>query len=321
MTDNMSDNKLVDVNNLKKHFSTNKGPLHAVDGVDFHIFDGETLGLVGESGCGKSTTGRLLIRLIENTDGEVLFKGENIFNFGKDEMKAFRRSAQIVFQDPYSSLDPRMSVSDIISEPLQVHKIFNNASERSKKVEELMEVAGLAKRTVNSYPHELDGGSRQRVGIARALSLNPDFLVLDEPVSALDVSIQAQIINLFDDLQQEYKLTYLFIAHDLSVVKHVSDRIAVMYMGEIVELADYDKIIFEPMHPYTQALVAAIPKMDIEAESEKIILEGDVPSPVNPVKHCRFYGRCRERMDICKEKEVSLQEVEPGRFVSCLLHQ
>lgn len=317
----MNDNKIVDVNDLKKYFSTKQGQLHAVDGVDFHIFDGETLGLVGESGCGKSTTGRLLIRLIENTGGEVLFKGENVFEFGKVKLKEFRRAAQIVFQDPFSSLDPRMSVSDIISEPLQVHRIFNSSQERSKKVEELMEVVGLAKRSVNSYPHELDGGSRQRVGIARALSLNPDFLVLDEPVSALDVSIQAQIINLFDDLQQEFNLTYLFIAHDLSVVKHVSDRIAVMYMGEIVELADYDKVIFEPKHPYTQALVSAIPKMELEAEDEKIILEGDVPSPVNPADYCRFYGRCRKRMDMCKEKSVSLQEIEPGRFVSCLLYQ
>jgi len=313
--------KLVEVENLTKIFPTKQGRLHAVDGVNFHILEGETLGLVGESGCGKSTTGRLLLRLLEATSGKVLFRGTDIQPLSRKEMKKFTKKAQIVFQDPFSSLDPRMSVSEIISEPLMVHKVFDNKKELKKKVEELMEFSGIANRLVNSYPHELDGGRRQRVGIARALALDPEFLVLDEPVSALDVSIQAQILNLFDDLQQEFKLTYLFIAHDLSVVKHVSDRIAVMYMGKVVELADFEKVIYDPLHPYTQALVSAIPRINIKDQSERIILEGDVPSPIEPDKICRFYGRCQMRQDICKEQEVTLQEVEPGRFVSCLLKQ
>lgn len=313
--------KLLEIKDLKKYFPTKQGMLHAVDGVNFHINRGETLGLVGESGCGKSTTGRLLLRLLEATDGEIFYNGENIQKFNKKKMKEFCTQAQMVFQDPFSSLDPRMSVADIIGEPLKVNRIHSNGKARKKKILEMMEFAGIASRLINAYPHELDGGRRQRVGIARALVLNPDFLVLDEPVSALDVSIQAQILNLFDDLQEEFDLTYLFIAHDLSVVKHVSDRIAVMYMGQIVEYAGFDQVIYEPQHPYTQALVSAIPRINLDEKRERIILEGDVPSPVNPESYCRFYGRCRERQNFCKEQEVFLEEVEPGRFVSCLLRQ
>ncbi len=312
---------ILNVNNLKKIFPTKKGPLHAVDGINFHVNQGETLGLVGESGCGKSTTGRLLLRLIEPSEGEILYRDKDVSSFNKKELKEYTKSAQIVFQDPFSSLDPRMSISDIIAEPLMVHKLYDDKKARQKRVEELMDFAGIARRLVNSFPHELDGGRRQRVGIARALALDPEFLVLDEPVSALDVSIQAQILNLFEDLQTEFGLTYLFIAHDLSVVKHVSDKIAVMYTGQIVELADYDKVIYEPLHPYTQALVSAIPRINIYDDSERVILEGDVPSPINPDKYCRFYSRCPERQDICKEKPVELLEVEPGRYVSCLLKQ
>lgn len=313
--------KLLEIKKLTKHFPTKAGLLHAVDEVDFHIFRGETLGLVGESGCGKSTTGRLLLRLLEKTSGEALFDGQDIFSFNRKQLKAYFRQAQIVFQDPFSSLDPRMSVADIISEPLIVNGLYKKRKARQQKIESLMELAGIAKRLVNSYPHELDGGRRQRVGIARALAVDPQFLVLDEPVSALDVSIQAQILNLFEDLQNQLDLTYLFIAHDLSVVKHVSSRIAVMYMGKIVEQGSFEQVIYEPAHPYTQALVSAIPRTSIKQKRDRIILEGDVPSPVNPDKYCRFYGRCQERQNICREQEVFLKEIEPGRSVSCLLRQ
>ncbi len=313
--------KLLEIKDLKKYFPTKQGLLHAVDGVNFDINRGETLGLVGESGCGKSTTGRLLLRLLSATGGEILYEGEDISTFNRKKMKEFATKAQMVFQDPFSSLDPRMSVADIIGEPLRVNRVYKSSKERKRKIEEMMEFAGIASRLINSYPHELDGGRRQRVGIARALVLNPDFLVLDEPVSALDVSIQAQILNLFEDLQDEFELTYLFIAHDLSVVKHVSDRIAVMYMGQIVEYADFDKVIYEPLHPYTQALVSAIPRIHLDDKRERIILEGDVPSPVNPEPRCRFYGRCQERKEICQEQEATLKEIEPGRFVNCLLRE
>ncbi len=313
--------KLLEIKDLKKYFPTKQGMLHAVDGINFEIKRGETLGLVGESGCGKSTTGRLLLRLLEATGGQIIYEGEDIANYNRKKMKEFAKKAQMVFQDPFSSLDPRMSVAEIIGEPLRVNRVYKNGRERRKKIEEMMEFAGIAPRLINSYPHELDGGRRQRVGIARALVLNPDFMVLDEPVSALDVSIQAQILNLFEDLQEEFDLTFLFIAHDLSVVKHVSDRIAVMYMGKIVEYADFDKVIYEPMHPYTQALVSAIPRINLDQKRDRIILEGDVPSPVNPDPYCRFYGRCRERKDFCREQEANLEEIEPGRFVSCLLRQ
>ncbi len=311
---------LVEVRGLRKIFPTKQGLLYAVDGVDLQIAPGETLGLVGESGCGKSTTGRMMVRLLEASEGEVLFRGEDVGRFNRARMKEFARRAQIVFQDPFSSLDPRMSVSEIIAEPLLVHGLYNGGKALRSRVGELMEHAGIARHHVNSYPHELDGGRRQRVGIARALALDPEFLVLDEPVSALDVSIQAQILNLFDELQREFNLTYMFIAHDLSVVKHVSDRIAVMYMGQVVELGSADEVIGRPLHPYTEALVSAIPRADRKRRQDRIILEGDVPSPVDPPAICRFYGRCPARQDICR-RPVELLEVEPGRWVRCVLRQ
>ncbi|WP_350343469.1 oligopeptide/dipeptide ABC transporter ATP-binding protein [Proteinivorax tanatarense] len=312
--------KIIEVRGLKKYFKTNKGPLHAVDDINFYIKKGETLGLVGESGCGKSTAGRVLLRLIPPTEGEVFFEGENILDFNRRKMRKARRDMQIIFQDPYSSLNPRMSVEEVISEPLYINKIYKKKNEIAERVKELMDTVGLSQRLVNAYPHELDGGRRQRVGIARALALKPKFIVQDEPVSSLDVSIQAQILNLMEDIQDEMGLTYLFISHDLSVVKHVSDRIAVMYLGKIVELGDYNSMFKNPLHPYTQALLSAIPIPKIDVEQEMIILEGDVPSPVNPPEGCRFYGRCRHRMDICNQKNPELFEIEKERFVSCHLH-
>ena len=309
--------KLIEVKNLKKYFNTKKGLLHAVDDVNFYINKGETLGLVGESGCGKSTTGRVLLRLLEATAGEVLFEGNDILKLNSSGMREMRKQMQIVFQDPFASLNPRLSLSEIIAEPLIVNKVYNNKADMNKKVKELMDTVGLAQRLINTYPHELDGGRRQRIGIARALALNPKFIVQDEPVSALDVSIQAQILNLMADLQDEFGLTYLFISHDLSVVKHVSSRIAVMYLGKIVEMSDYNSMFKDPLHPYTQALLSAIPVPSLEVNKEKIILEGDVPSPINPPEGCRFYGRCRHRQDICLNQSPELREIEPERFVAC----
>ncbi len=311
--------KILEVKDLKKYFKTGKGMLHAVDEINFHVYKGETLGLVGESGCGKSTTGRLILRLLDATSGSVVFEGRDIQGFNRRALKQYRKECQMVFQDPFSSLDPRMSIMDIIGEPLEIHGLVSNRKEKEKKVKELMDYGGVSRNYVNSYPHELDGGRRQRVGIARALAVEPKLMVLDEPVSALDVSMQAQILNLFDDLQKEFDLTYIFIAHDLSVVEYVSDRIAVMYMGKIMELSDYEAIIRRPSHPYTKALVSAIPIPSLEKSEERIILEGDVPSPVEPGRFCRFYGRCRERQEICKDTETHLREVEPNRHVNCLL--
>jgi oligopeptide/dipeptide ABC transporter ATP-binding protein len=312
----MSDT-LLEVKNLKKYFETKKGMLHAVDDVDFSIREGETLGLVGESGCGKSTTGRAILRLHEPTSGQVLYRGEDITKFSHDRMKSMRRRMQIVFQDPYSSLNPRLTVENLIAEPLYVNRIYKTKAEVAERVEAVMEVVGLEQRLINSYPHELDGGRRQRIGIARALSVNPEFIVLDEPVSALDVCIQAQILNLMAELQRKFHLTYLFISHNLSVVRHVSDRIAVMYLGKIVELSDYRSIFIEPLHPYTQALLSAIPKIKLDVKSERIILEGDVPSPVEPPPGCRFCGRCRYRQERCKAETPELREASAGRFVAC----
>ena len=289
----------------------------ALDDVSFSINEGETLGLVGESGCGKSTTGRVALRLLDATAGEVIYEGKDIMKMSNKEMREMRKKMQIVFQDPYASLNPRMSVSEIIAEPLLVHKIYKDRADMAKKVRELMETVGLAERLEHTYPHELDGGRRQRIGIARALALNPKFIVQDEPVSALDVSIQAQILNLMADLQDEFGLTYLFISHDLSVVKHVSDNIAVMYLGKIVEMTDSKNMFKNPLHPYSQALLSAIPLPKLGATRNRIILEGDVPSPVNPPKGCRFYGRCMYRQDICKEQEPDLKEYEPGHTVAC----
>jgi len=310
--------KLIEVNKLKKYFNTAKGLVHAVDDVSFHINKSETLGLVGESGCGKSTTGRLLIRLLDATEGEIFYDGKDINQLKKNEMREMRKKMQIVFQDPYASLNPRLTVSEIIAEPLIVNKTFTTKARRNKRIEELMDTVGLAQRLANAYPHELDGGRRQRIGIARALALEPEFIVLDEPVSALDVSIQAQILNLMADLQDQFGLTYLFISHDLSVVKHVSDRIAVMYLGKIVELADYKTIFNNPLHPYSQALLSAIPLPTLEIKRERIILEGDVPSPINPPKGCRFAGRCRHVTDQCLAEEPELKEVSDNHFVACL---
>ncbi len=316
----MHSRALIELHQLKKVFHTNQGALHAVDGVSFSILEGETLGLVGESGCGKTTTGRLLVRLLKATSGEVRFRGTDIQSLTRRSGKEFTGKAQIVFQDPFSSLDPRMSVGEIIAEPLTVHRLYRKRSDLMQQAASLMDYAGISPRHLNSYPHELDGGRRQRVGIARALALKPEFLVLDEPVSALDVSIQAQILNLFDDLQQEFNLTYLFIAHDLSVVKHVSQRIAVMYMGQIVELGTADEVIHDPQHPYSEALISAIPRIAKDRQRRRIILEGDVPSPVNPPKICRFYSRCPRRKDICRTA-VDLLETLPDRYVRCILRQ
>ena len=308
---------IVEVNNLKKYFQTKKGMLHAVDDVSFTIRKGETLGLVGESGCGKSTLGRVMIRLLDATSGEVKFWGEDILKYSSGRMKAMRKKVQIVFQDPYSCLNPRLSVSELIAEPLVVNKVFSSSAERVKKIRELMDTVGLAQRLVNSYPHELDGGRRQRVGIARSLALSPEFIVLDEPVSALDVCIQAQILNLLNSLQRQFGYTYVFISHNLSVVKHVSDRIAVMYLGKVVELSDYRSLFVEPLHPYTQALLSAIPLPKFGKKRDRIILEGDVPSPIEPPEGCRFQGRCLYRQDVCTKKTPELRELEPGRSVAC----
>lgn len=318
----MNDNteKLIEVKNLKKYFKVKKGLLHAVDNASFYINKGETLGLVGESGCGKSTVGRTLIRLIEADGGEVLLHNKNVLNFNKNEMKEFRNNVQMVFQDPYSSLNPRLSIFNLIAEPLTNSKEYKNDSNKiQNRVKELMEIVGISERLINSYSHELDGGRRQRVGVARALAVNPEFMILDEPVSSLDVCIQAQVINLLKRLQIEFDLTYLFISHDLSVVKHISNRIAVMYLGKIVELSDHNELFRKPLHPYTQALLSAIPLPEVNIERHRIILKGDVPSPVNPAEGCRFAGRCIHVHDLCREKTPELIEVSPERFVACHL--
>lgn len=309
---------VVETRNLKKYFATSKGPLQAVDDVSLSIARGETLGLVGESGCGKSTLGRVVIRLLEATGGSVFFGDQDIVKFDKKTLRNFRKRAQMVFQDPYSSLNPRLAVEQLISEPLRIHKVYPNERETSARARELMNTVGLASRFATSFPHELDGGRRQRIGVARALALNPEFIVLDEPVSALDVCIQAQILNLLQDLKDEFQYTYLFITHDLSVVRHISDRIAVMYLGKVIELADRLEIFKNPQHPYTQALLSAIPipRPDISRKG-RIILEGDVPSPVNPPPGCRFYGRCPSRQNDCLEKAPELVEIAPDHFLAC----
>lgn len=309
--------KILEVKNLKKYFKVKNGYLHAVDDVSFYINKGETLGLVGESGCGKSTTGRTLIKLLEANSGEVVFDGKNILNFDKKEIIEFREDVQMVFQDPYSCLNPRLSIASIIAEPLEVNKVYSDKNQLQARVKELMKIVGIEERLINSYPHELDGGMRQRVGIARALAINPKFIVLDEPVSALDVCIQAQVLNLLKRLQREFNLTYLFISHDLSVVKYISDRIAVMYLGKIVELCDHNTIFKDPIHPYTQALLSAIPIPKLNAKQDRIILKGDVPSPVNPPSGCGFAGRCEYAEDICTKETPELLEVEENRFAAC----
>lgn len=308
--------KILEVKNLKKHFSTPKGMLHAVDGVDFSIERGKTLGVVGESGCGKSTTGRVVLRLLEATDGDIIFEGKNIRMFNKGQLRQLRREMQIIFQDPFASLNPRMTVSEIIGEPLIIHGLAKSKKERDKRVSELMDIVGLADRLVNAYPHELDGGRRQRIGIARTLSLNPKFIVCDEPVSALDVSIQAQVLNLMQDLQEELGLTYMFITHDLSVVKHFSDEIAVMYLGQLVEKAPADELFKNPVHPYTKALLSAIPVASLTNKKERIILKGEITSPINPEPGCRFSKRC-PYADDCPKAEPVLKDIGNEHYVAC----
>ncbi|MDR3258198.1 MAG: ATP-binding cassette domain-containing protein [Fusobacteriaceae bacterium] len=315
----MENEKLLEVKGLKKYFNTPKGLLHAVDDVNFSIEEGKTLGVVGESGCGKSTTGRVILRLLEATDGEIIFEGKNIRNYNKSQMITVRQKMQIIFQDPFASLNPRMTVSEIIAEPLIIHKKYSSNDELNNKVKKLMTTVGLSDRLVNTYPHELDGGRRQRIGIARALALNPKFIVCDEPVSSLDVSIQAQVLNLMQDLQDEFGLTYMFITHDLSVVKYFSDDIAVMYLGQLVEKAPSDVLFKKPIHPYTKALLSAIPSPSVKKKMERIRLEGEITSPINPEKGCRFAKRCIYSKSICKDSNPGLLEAEAGHFYSCLM--
>lgn len=311
---------LVSVENLTKHFKTSRGMLHAVDGISFTIDEGKTLGVVGESGCGKSTTGRAILRLIEPTSGTVKFDGRDVLTLNELEMRKARRDMQIIFQDPFSSLDPRKTINQIISEPVRIHKLIPEKSKQEERVKELMDTVGLAQRLINTYPHELDGGRRQRIGIARALSLNPKFIVCDEPVSALDVSIQAQILNLLKELQEKLGLTYMFITHNLSVVNHFSDTIAVMYLGRIVEKAPAEELFTNPLHPYTKALISAIPIPSLSARRQRIILKGEVASPVNLPDECRFAKRCQHACDKCLEKDPELIEVAPDHFVACILN-
>ena len=313
-------NTILEVKNLKKYFPTKKGLLHAVDDISFAINKGETLGLVGESGCGISTAGRDILRLHEPTAGEILFEGKNTLQYrGQKEKRKMRQEMQIVFQDPYSSLNPRLNTFELIADYLYVNKTYKTKKEIKERVKEVMHIVGLEERLEDSYPHELDGGRRQRIGIARALSLNPKFIVMDEPVSALDVSIQAQILNLLAELQKSLSLTYLFISHNLSVVKHISDRIAVMYLGKIVEITDYKSIFSNPIHPYTKALLSAIPIPKYGLKRERIILPGDVPSPINPPAGCVFCGRCAYKMPVCAEAAPELEDRGAGHFAACHL--
>lgn len=315
----MSEKKiLLECKNLMKYFDTPRGKLHAVDNVTFQLEAGKTLGVVGESGCGKSTLGRTLLRLLPSTGGEIIFDGKDITHIQDKEMLQLRRQMQIVFQDPFASLDPKMTVSQIIEEPLKIHKLYKNKKEQSERVSELMEIVGLDDRYVNTYPHELDGGRRQRIGIARAIALNPKFIICDEPVSALDVSIQAQILNLMMDLKDELGLTYIFITHDLSVVKHISDDIMVLYLGKMVELTSSDKLFENPLHPYTQALLSAIPVPDITYKGKEAeVMKGEVTSPIEPPAGCRFAARCPHPHDRCFKETPGFKEVEKGHFVAC----
>lgn len=317
--------KIVEVKNLKKYFNVGKHQvLHAVDNITFNIYKGETLGLVGESGCGKSTTGRTIIRLYEATAGEVFFEGINVHEKKtKEELKKLSRKMQMIFQDPYASLNPRMTVSDIIAEGIDIHGLANGPKERRIKVYELLETVGLNPEYANRYPHEFSGGQRQRIGIARALAVEPSFIIADEPISALDVSIQAQVVNLMQHLQEERRLTYLFIAHDLSMVKFISDRIGVMYLGALVELAESDELYDDPLHPYTQALLSAIPIPDpkVERSRKRIVLQGNLPSPINPPSGCRFHTRCPYAMDVCITHEPKWFKVKEKHWTACHLYE
>lgn len=320
---------LIEVSGLKQYFTKTNGlfgkkvqHIKAVDNVSFHIKKGETLGLVGESGCGKSTTGRTLIKLYEPTDGKIIFDGEDITNYSQKQMLPFRKRMQMVFQDPYASLDSRMTINEIIGEAMVTHGIATG-SEKNDRIMDLLDKVGLMKDHANRYPHEFSGGQRQRVGIARALAVNPEFIICDEPISALDVSIQAQVINMLEDLQQDMGLTYLFIAHDLSMVKHISNRIGVMYLGNLVEIGASDEINEHPAHPYTKALLSAVPLPDpkMARERKRIVLQGDVPSPLNPPSGCPFRTRCTKCMKICSEIKPELKEIAPGHQVACHLYK
>ncbi len=309
--------EILEIKNLKKYFETAKGTVHAVDDVSFKVKKGETLGIVGESGCGKSTLGRTILRLLEPTDGQIYFEGQDIAELNKKQLIKLRRDIQIIFQDPFSSLNPRMSVGEIIAEPLIIHGIINNNSTLEDRVLSLMDTVGLSERLIDSYPHELDGGRRQRIGIARALALRPKFIVADEPVSALDVSIQAQILNLMQELQEELGLTYMFITHDLSVIKHISDNIGVMYLGKVVEKASSKALFKNPYHPYTQALLSAIPVPSIKYKREIILLKGEIASPIDPKPGCRFAPRCNYAIEKCFNVEPELIEKEDNHYVAC----
>lgn len=317
---------LLRVEGLKKYFPIRKGILSqvsghvkAVDDVSFYVNEGETLGIVGESGCGKSTTGRMLMRLLEPTEGKVVFNGKDLTSITNDEMRKARREIQMVFQDPYASLNPRHTIEKILEEPLIVHGLGDSKT-RKKKVYEFLEIVGLSRYHGKRYPHQFSGGQRQRIGIARALMTNPKLIIADEPVSALDVSIQAQVLNLMQDLQKELKLTYIFIAHDLGVVRHISDRVGVMYLGKMVELGGSESLYAKPLHPYTQALLSAVPVPDPNFEREQVIITGDIPSPSNPPSGCTFHTRCPFKMDVCTQVVPQLQEIEPGHSVACHLY-
>lgn len=312
--------KLLQVRHLKKYFKTNSGMLHAVDDISFDLEAGNTLGLVGESGCGKSTTGRSILRLIEPTSGEIIFNGKDVTKLNNAQMRHMRKDMQIIFQDPFSSLDPKKTINQIIAEPIKVNHILTDKHAIENRVLELMETVGLAERLINSYPHELDGGRRQRIGIARALAMEPKLIVCDEPVSALDVSIQAQILNLLKELQSKLNLTYIFITHDLSVVNHFSDEIAVMYLGSIVEKASAEELFLNPIHPYTKALLSAIPVPDLSHKRQRISLKGEITSPINLPDECRFANRCFECEHRCREGIPQLVEVAPNHFVACYKH-
>lgn len=309
---------LIETKNLRKYFTTPRGKLHAVDDISIRIEEGTTLGVVGESGCGKSTLGRTILRLLEPTSGDILYRGESIMKYNHLQMRDMRRKMQMIFQDPYSSLNPRMNVSQLIMEPIKVCGTIKDKDEIQEKIRTLMKTVGLAERFAGAYPHELDGGRRQRIGIARALALDPEFIVCDEPVSALDVSIQAQILNLLMDLQDEGKLTYMFVTHNLSVVKHISKQIAVMYLGQCIEFADTDMIFENPLHPYTKSLLAAIPSPSLESRNRDFEpIKGEVTSPINPAEGCRFAARCPFATEACVGHPFPLKEVEPGHFVAC----
>jgi peptide/nickel transport system ATP-binding protein len=317
MRETATDFPILSVRNLKKYFSTPRGSLHAVDDISFDIREGKTLGVVGESGCGKTTAGRSILRLVEPSGGSIHFDGVDVMSLNKSRLSGIREKMQIIFQDPYASLDPRMSISRIIAEPLIIHKRVRGKKELEKRVRELMEMVELADRLYTSYPHELDGGRRQRIGIARALALEPKFLVCDEPVSALDVSVQAQILNLMQDLQDRLGLTYMFVTHDMAVVKHISDNIAVMYLGQIVERSPAADLFARQYHPYTRALISAIPKIDSGIAGEEVVLRGEIGSPVEPQPGCRFAPRCEYCQDRCKKSDPPLVEIASSRFVAC----